>query len=161
MGAKFNRGASRQDWETPAELIAAVKSLLSITDFYRDLAASSENAKAKLFYTEADNALGQDWSSGTTWNWLNPPYSDIRPWTNKAMDAAWEGHRIAMLVPAAVGSSWWHSSVHRWADVHFLKGRVTFVGASWPYPKDLALLLYHPAATGGYNIWHWKDPLTW
>lgn len=156
MGAKFNRGSSRQDWETPPELIRAVKNLLSIADFYRDLAASPENAKAHLYYTEADNALEQHWYSGLTWNWLNPPYSNIQPWTAKALNEAREGHRIAMLVPAAVGSNWWSQTVHHKADVHFLNGRVTFVGAPWPYPKDLALLLYHPASTGGYNVWNWS-----
>lgn len=61
-----------------------------------------------------------------------------------------------MLVPASVGANWWFTGVHHEADVHFLNGRIKFVGAKDPYPKDCALLLYHPAATGGYSCWNWK-----
>lgn len=151
-------GRSEQDVRTPSNFLEAVKAKLYISDFVADLAASPENTVAELFYTEADDALIQRWSfGGERWAWCNPPYADITPWVAKAhWEAKHAGAYVAMLVPASVGSNWWRDSVHNKAYTLFLNGRLTFVGHTSPYPKDLALLLYTPFLTGGYDIWDWN-----
>jgi hypothetical protein len=35
--------------------------------------------------------------------------------------------------------------------------RLTFVGHTDPYPKDLALLLYGPSVSPGYEMWMWAN----
>lgn len=154
MGAKFNNGKSRQDYGTPNEFLNAACKRLGIPCFTWDLAASDENRKACYWYTQEDDSLAQDWDLCGGWLWLNPPYSNITPWVAKA--ASCVESNIAMLIPASVGANWWKEHVHNRAHVLLLNGRITFEGASDPYPKDCALLLYTPAIKGGYEVWSWQ-----
>lgn len=158
MGAKLNRGKSKQNYGTPPVFLSAVKRYLGINEFALDVAAEHDNTVAERYITAETDALADDilWDSQGGWNWLNPPYSDIAPWVRKAgAQSRVYGYRTAVLIPASTGANWWRLWVHQRADVHFLNGRITFVGATDPYPKDCALLLYHPAATGGYTVWKW------
>lgn len=148
-------GRSEQIVVTPDDFINAVKERLGIKHFTYDLAASAENTKAERFYTESDNSLIQEWNLGG-WCWLNPPYSKIEPWVSKACIEAERGAKIAMLVPSSTGSNWWADYVHTECYTTFLNGRITFVGHTSSYPKDLALLLYAPYLDGGSCVWDWK-----
>lgn len=157
MGATLNRGKSKQDYRTPCEFLHAVKSRIQIDDFGMDLAADDTNAVCEAFLTKEDNSLAYDWHMVKPyWCWCNPPYSDIQPWVEKAASESLQGAQIAMLVPASVGANWWKHHVHNRAHVLLLNGRITFVGAKDPYPKDCALLLYTPFINGGYEVWTWK-----
>jgi len=159
-------GSSRQDYGTPQEFLLSVKTLLQITSFWKDLAASPENAVASRYYTVDNDALliRNGWESPYFgWNWLNMPFRKIEPWVEKAHQTESVGNH-AVLVPASVGSAWWRKWVHRKATVLFLEGRLTFVGEIDPYPKDCALLLY-PFGKGltrfgstvhHYNVWDWR-----
>ena len=145
-------GRSKQDYQTPPEFIRAVKHLLGVEAFGLDLAASQENTQANHFWSEADNALGLDWYVLEGWNWLNPPYANITPWVKKAAEA---DRKIAVLVPASVGSGWWHDWVFRRSFILYLRPRISFIGADGPYPKDLALLLYGILPKGD-AAWNWR-----
>lgn len=151
-------GQSEQVVCTPKVLLDAVRNRLHIAEFDIDLAASADNTVADKYYTEADNALIQPWTV-PGWGWCNPPYADLEPWVAKGYKEALIGAQTAMLVPASVGANWWADHVHDQAHVLFLNGRVTFVGHTKPYPKDLALLLYSPIAYNGYEIWNWKKEI--
>lgn len=162
MGASFARGRSRQDWGTPPALLDAIRKELRI-NFTVDLAASPTNAIVPQFVTEEQDSLSDnvDWTPliGDGWGWLNPPYSHIAPWVEAAANyGTWGTSRIAVLVPASVGSDWWYRYVDDQAKVLFLRPRLTFVGASDPYPKDCALLLYgpFPEVTPSYSCWCWR-----
>lgn len=149
-------GKSEQVVETPDDFIQAVLIRLGISGFSLDVAASPDNTQAPLFYDEETNGLIQPWyTSG--WAWCNPPYSSISPWVEKAWTEAQKGAHIVMLVPASTGSNWWRAHVDGKAYITFLNGRVTFVGHSSPYPKDLALLLYAPFLSGGSTVWRWRE----
>lgn len=157
MAPRQKPGKSVQSVCTPPEFIQAVCKHLYIPHFELDIAADADNSVAPWFYTEQDDALTRTWLSGPgTWAWCNPPYADIAPWVSKACEESNGGARIAMLLPASVGSNWWDSYVHDVAYVTFLAPRLTFVGHKDPYPKDLALLLYAPYLAGGYTTWRWK-----
>jgi phage N-6-adenine-methyltransferase len=131
---------------------------LGIEDFTIDLAADTKNAVAPMFYDEQLNSLVQRWTVGYGWAYCNPPFGRIAPWTLKAMaEVENNAAHVVMLVPAAVGSNWWRDHVHNVAHVLFLNGRPTFVGASDPYPKDCAILLYGPDIPGGYSVWDWRN----
>lgn len=159
-GAALNRGGSRQDYQTPPEFVTAVRHKLGIVDFAFDLAASPENAVVSDFFTEADNSLSQHWDEvlrPKNWGWLNPPFANIAPWVEKAYrESLMASHpNVAMLVPASVGANWWRDWVHAKARVLCLNGRIQFVGAKDPYPKDCALLLYSESVDPGYEVWTW------
>lgn len=149
-------GRSKQDYSTPPAFLDAVRKMLRISDFSYDLAASVENAVCPSFYDEAMDSLKQSWVVGG-WAFCNPPYANIRPWVEKAVAEAALGASIAMLLPASVGSAWWFDHVHGQAYAYFLRPRLTFVGETAPYIKDLALLLYAPFLAGGYATWDWRQ----
>lgn len=155
-------GRSVQSVQTPPEFIAAVKQMLGVREFTIDLAADAQNTQAPRFYTEADNALMQPWPTRVgEWNWLNPPFAKLAPWLKKAQIEALHGANTAVLVPAGVGSNWFRDHVLHSAVVLFLNGRLTFVGHTSPYPKDLMLLLYGPMAEGrgdfnNIHVWNWR-----
>lgn len=147
---------SEQVVATPADFLRKVRNRLGIDDFVFDLAASDDNTVTeKGWYTEEVNALTKSWHYDG-WCWLNPPYNDITPWVKKAKEEAYEGAQIAMLVPSSTGSNWWREHVEGSAYITFLNGRITFVGHTKPYPKDLSLLLYAPFLEGGSTIWRWR-----
>lgn len=162
-GPTINRGASKQDYRTPTAFLDALKHRLGIDGFTIDLAASEENKVAPLWYDTTTNALLPEhpWTvDGKGWSFCNPPYADITPWVEKAFfEMMDEGANVAMLVPASVGSNWWANWVHNVAHTLFLNGRITFEGATDPYPRDLAILLYSPMMNGSYGIWRWSEEL--
>ena len=148
-------GKSETVVATPWEFVNAVKSLVGIKHFDIDLAADATNSKGLGFLSKKDDSLSLDWDQlleGGAWGWLNPPYDDIEPWVRKAAHA---NSHIAVLVPASVGSVWWHNFVHEECFILFPRPRITFVGHKYPYPKDLALLLYGSGETG-YDTWKWR-----
>lgn len=153
------RHVSRQDYGTPPEFVAAVERYLGTIVF--DLAASESNAVARPYYTEAEDALAQDWSVFRGLLWCNPPYSKIAPWAAKCSETiraarplASGALLIALLTPASVGSAWFAQHVHRRALVLALRPRLTFVGHAHPYPKDCILSIYGLPA--GFDVWRWQ-----
>lgn len=149
-------GRSVQDVATPPEFLFAAKRRLGIEEFACDLAASRENAVCPEYYDVQADALTRSWVF-PTYAWCNPPYGNIAPWVERAWQSSQVGGRIAVLVPAAVGSNWWRKWVHHKACVLLLNGRITFVGHAAGYPKDLALLLYGPDVAPGYVVWRWSE----
>ena len=154
---------SKQDYETPDDFLTAVKRRLGIKDFAFDFAATAHNNKAKRgrFWDAEDDSLWKEpheWvdACDDCWGWLNPPYTNIGPWTLACAQAKIEGARIAMLVPAGVGSNWFRDYVYGDARVLFLNGRLTFVGSTDCYPKDCLLLLWDSDLEDGFEIWSWN-----
>lgn len=100
--------------------------------FTLDAAANESNAKLPFYMTLETDGLTRPW---TGWRvWCNPPYSDIRPWVQKA----WAEHRdgcelIAMLLPAnRCEQGWWQDLIEPYRDgrgpleTRFYRGRFNF-----------------------------------
>lgn len=155
--ASFNRGKSKQTYETPPEFMRAVSKRFGPISF--DLACVLETAKAKRFFTPESDAFQFDWHKLRGLLWLNPPYDNISPWAERCAKESRLGAKILFLVPASVGSNWHANFVHNTAHVCFLNGRIQFVGAKDPYPKDCILACYGMRNEGmepGYSVWRWK-----
>lgn len=158
MAPQQKPGKSKQDYCTPPQFLAALKRRLGIDDFTIDLAATAKNAVAPIFYDEEMDSLTQPWRLGAGWAFCNPPFGHLERWVAKAfIEADNNGAQTAMLVPASTGSNWWHDWVDGCAYITFLNGRIKFVGADGPYPKDCAILLFAPFLHGGSCIWSWKE----
>lgn len=146
-----------------------------------DLAASADNTQAGQYLSEADDSLAADrpWRRLGGWLWLNPPFGNIGLWAAKCAEEARHGAKILLLVPAAVGSTWYADYVHDQAEVRFLRPRLVFdfiypldykdskgnpspkAGQrnKDPYPKDLMLCIYDrdcPWELGPAAPWDWK-----
>lgn len=156
-------GRSEQCVSTPDDFMRAVQKKFDIALFDYDLAADATNAKSTFYFDEKQDSLKQDWRKLKGELWLNPPYGNIEPWARKCAETAAPGvkprarSRIFLLVPASVGSNWWAEHVHHKARVFLLNGRITFVGHTQAYPKDLCLCLF--GAIPEYVVWRWKDEL--
>jgi phage N-6-adenine-methyltransferase len=101
--------------------------------FTVDVAANVENAKCARYYTKEQDGLAQPWADEVVW--CNPPYSDIRPWVEKALreTADRRCRRVVMLLPAnRCEQKWWQELVEPVRDrgfgvrSRFLPGRPRF-----------------------------------
>ena len=165
-------GAGRDDWATPAELVAAIARKLDVK-FALDTACQPHNAiagvRAVCCVERGCDGLTAEW--GLTLDcsrigapdhrdaaWCNPPYSQLRAWLDKC---AREGDRcrVVALIPARTDTRAWHESVmpsaHR---VLLLKGRVKFQGARSCAPFPSAVVEWLPGSTGGprFEGWDWR-----
>lgn len=154
-GPAIARGKSKQDYPTPWEFIWACEHRFCPISF--DLAASPENAKAPKFYTIEDDSLSKPWHELDGVLWLNPPFDNIAPWAKKCEQEARLGAQILLLTPASVGANWFKNFVHRTALVLALNGRIQFMGASDPYPKDCILSVFGIEPCAGFDVWTWPD----
>lgn len=146
---------SEQSVQTPREFLDAVERRFG--PIVLDLAADAHNRAAEMWFDERLDALSSDqrWTEGEAGvRWLNPPYSDIAPWAEKAAWQSTTTHPVLMLVPASVGSNWFAEHVHGKAMVLALSPRITFVGHRNAYPKDLILCWF--GGFRGFDIWRWK-----
>lgn len=131
--------------------------------FTLDVAASSLNAKCSRYYSIDEDGLSRSWVNSRVW--CNPPYSNIRPWVEKAWDE-WTGHLaqpdvIVMLVPASrAEQGWWQDLVEPHRDrpgsplkTEFLRGRLRFIrrGATEIGPNE------RPPFGCVLLIWDWRD----
>jgi phage N-6-adenine-methyltransferase len=151
-GASFARGSSRQDFETPAEFMAAFTRYFGAAPDW-DLAASVTNTKAPRFFTEEQDSLAQDWNALRGILWCNPPFANIRPWARKAAESESFRSRIYLLTPASIGANWYVEHVIPYARVYVLVGRLSFDGRG-PFPKDCTLAVY--GERPGLEVWRWK-----
>jgi hypothetical protein len=151
-GASLNRGASRQDYGTPPDLLRAVETRFGLLT--ADLACTPDNQVATTFEHFYHGSDEIPWPrEGRLW--LNPPFSNIDTWAEKC--AAWQplyGAKLLFLTPASVGSNWFAKHVHGRAMVLALSPRITFVGCKDPYPKDCILSVF--GESPGFNLWRWK-----
>lgn len=148
---------TKQDYETPPEFMVALEKRFGCkVDF--DLAANKQNAKAKNFFEDGvRDALLEDWTlPPVKLAWLNPPFKRIDPWAAKLLECRHLPRFTVMLVPASIGSLWYPRNVQHHLYVEGVT-RMTFVGETQPYPKDLMLCI---AGYGmqGHGFWDWKRP---
>lgn len=108
--------------------------------FTIDVAASARNAKCARFFDAAQNGLVQSWAGERVW--CNPPYSDLRPWVEKALRETREGGcpLAVLLLPATrTEQAWWQDLIEPVRDrvgsgvrTVFLRGRPRFGNEAHP-----------------------------
>lgn len=127
---------------TPRSLFAQLNAEFGFT---LDVAAAEDNALCQRYFTEADNGLAQPWAPERCW--MNPPYSHIEPWTQKAVHEAAAGALVVALLPVRTDLAWFHRDVLlAQAEIRFIRGRLRFgrpFGAQrWstaPHPSMLVI----------------------
>ena len=127
--------SASEDWETPADLFAELN---EIFHFDLDACAAPGNAKCPQYFTEAQDALQQDWR-GTVW--MNPPYGRrIGAFMKKAYEESVAGATVVCLVPSRTDTEWWHRYAKR-GHIILLRGRLRFAGAesSAPFPSAIVI----------------------
>ncbi len=149
-------GESQQDYGTPRVFLDPVEHRFGPISW--DLAAHERNHVCDLWIGEEQNSLSVNWArdlAGVLW--LNPPFDQIPAFARKCKLEASRGARVLLLTPASVGANWFWESVSPDEDalVLALSPRITFVGETNPYPKDLILSAYG-FGSKGFHRWRWK-----
>lgn len=99
-----------------------------------DVAASSANAVAPVYYTREDDAIAQSWYSEPTAQdarrslaWCNPPYSAQSAFVRKAIEENGAGCSSVLLVSSFLSDRWWEKVDRSAAEILFITGRVQFL----------------------------------
>jgi phage N-6-adenine-methyltransferase len=154
MAPRQKPGRSVQTVVTPPELIAAVEHRFGPIDF--DLCADAGNTKGKRFYSKEDDALQQDWSALKRVNvaWCNPEFGMLG-WFSRRCHTVGDLRRFTLLLCPLGTQNWACEYIWGQAYVMKLRGRVTFVGHTGPFPKDLALVVFGYSLVGE-EVWDWR-----
>ena len=120
----------RDLWQTPKSVF---NKLNDEFNFVCDVAASYKNSLCSAYLDEGNNSLACTWGSV---NWCNPPYSDITPWVNKAIEQHQLGKTIVMLVPADTSVKWFKLAYESCNEVRFISGRISFINADTQQPVN-------------------------
>ena len=93
--------------------------------FTCDVCALAENTKVpEKYYTPEMNGLKQQWTGVC---WMNPPFSEMELWVEKARISADNGAVVIALLPSHTDTIWYFRHVHKVADVIMpIKGRLRF-----------------------------------
>lgn len=100
--------------------------------FSIDIAAAKHNARLSRYHTRETDGLVHSWKGERVW--CNPPYSNIRPWVEKA-GLEVDADIIVMLLPAnRTEQRWWQEFIEPIRDrpgsrlrVEFLPNRLRFL----------------------------------
>ena len=84
------------------------------------------------------NGLNIDWKNKT---YVNPPYSNIRPWVKKAIEEASKGKKIIMLLPADTSTHYYADLITANAHIFFSHGRIKFSNYKCPAWGSMLVIL--------------------
>ncbi len=123
------------EWETPNDLFADACIRYNLRPIL-DVCATKENTKCIIYITKENDSLNQIWNKNF---FMNPPYSEITQWMQKAYSEH-KKHDVdaIILVYAKTDTKWWHKYVEGIAEVHFIKGRIKFVKPDGTVSKNSA-----------------------
>lgn len=138
--------AKSDEWPTDAAVVEEWSRRAG--PFTLDAAADAANAKAKHFYTLADDGLSKDWlrDAGGGAVWLNPPYSDIEPFVAKAIAESARGCTVVALLPSRTDTRWFHLvlAAQERCSIYFARGRLRFGDATTGAPFPSLVVVFRP-----------------
>ena len=143
-------GWTSDKWATPWPLVLDLEERFGKFDL--DPCCEPHTAKAPKFYTIDEDGLSLPWFGRV---FVNPPFSKPRPWCDRVLRAVKDGEveTVVMLLPCATDTAWFHDVVWPHAELHFIRGRVRFLG--WrgtpiPAPRTPNLIaVFRAAASSG------------
>lgn len=94
-------------------------------NFTWDLACDDDNSKCENFISKKKDSLKHPWHTLDGWLWLNPPYSPLRPWIEKAQLENSKGARIVVLCPPIITTRYFQN--HLPSEIKFIVGRLPFI----------------------------------
>ena len=135
-------------WRTPLDLFAKANERWHFT---LDAAADADNSLCREFCSDG---LTDSWAGHSVW--VNPPYSDIMPWIEKAA-AETSAKAIVMLLPIFTESKWFSRLMDLSPTLLFLAPRIKFQGAMHPIPHRMMLVVFD--GKGETRVARWRDGL--
>lgn len=135
-----------QKTPTPQALVKGLEVLYDI-EFKYDMAASSENSKAPIFFDEKYDSLKHDWPLDG-WIFLNPPYANLGEWVKKVVEQTLRGCRIVTLWPLSGDLN----QIPTWenSQVNIIFGRV------WPLIRGVMICRWGVYPSTGIRFLRWN-----
>lgn len=88
----------------------------------------------------------EEWGSKGEACYVNPPFSNIKPWVEKAIEEAAKGKQIIMMLPVRTNSAYWHRFIFPYADeIRFLDKYIQFEGFGKTCPFSICLVVFRSA----------------
>jgi len=75
-------------------------------------------------------------------NFVNPPYSRIKDWCQKAYNESRKGKRVVMLIPSRTDTQYWHDYIMKAKEIRFIKGRLKFGDSKHNAPFPSAIIIF-------------------
>lgn len=100
-------------------------------------------------YQSKINALEIEWNEK---NFVNPPYSKIKEFVNKAIEEHSKGKEVILLIPARTDTKYFKLLVDYGSNITFITGRLHFNNDnSAPFPSCIVKL------NGEKTYCYWRD----
>jgi hypothetical protein len=79
-------------------------------------------------------------------NFINPPFNNIKPWVEKAVDeAVLNGNKSVMLIPFRPDTICFTENVFRWAtNIYLFSKRIAFEKFKSPLPIPMSIVVFEP-----------------
>lgn len=125
------------EWSTPQDVFDELNEEFK---FDLDPCATDSNHKCEQYYTKEQDGLKQDWGGHTVF--VNPPYSKIKDWTEKAYREGCKDHTtVVLLIPSRTDTRYFHDFIYNRSEIRFLKGRLRFGDSenSAPFPSMVVI----------------------
>lgn len=128
------------DWITPQDLFDEIKDAF---DIKLDPCGHDQNILSPDIRTisKEENGLDFDWDMNT---FINPPYSDIEIWVQKAIDQSclYRKNFYVLLLPSRTDRPWFRKIMGKAIAVCFMHKRLKFSNAknNAPFPSLLAVI---------------------
>lgn len=114
-------------WRTP---LPVFENLNAEFAFVADMAADESNCLVPLHYNQESNSLSFEWAeelnqffpSVRSWVWCNPPYSNPKPWVEKALEAQKNGLGVVMLLNADTSTEWFYKALTGVSEIRHVTG---------------------------------------
>lgn len=128
MKTSLNRvvfSSATDEWATPSDVYESLNAEFGFVD---DPCPMNGNV----------SGLMREWQSPC---FVNPPYSNIPAFMEKAVIEWEQGKTVVLLVPSRTDTRWWHRFAMRATEIRFIKGRLRFGGAtnSAPFPSVIVI----------------------
>ena len=136
LGVVFS--SKSDNWATPQAFFDRLNAEFC---FEIDAAADQTNHKVETWFGPGGlyhDALDVEWPVTTIW--LNPPYSRVKEFMEKAAREAQRGSTVVSLIPSRTDTRFWHTyvwdeSIHACrpgVSIRFVKGRLKFLTVGLP-----------------------------
>lgn len=85
------------------------------------------------------NGLKIEWGKC---NFVNPPYSNIAAWCEKAYSEYLKGKTVIMLIPSRTDTRYWHNYIMKATEIRFIQWRLKFGGKKNNAPFPSAIIIF-------------------
>jgi DNA N-6-adenine-methyltransferase Dam len=116
-------------WLTPRHIAEAIRAAFEgtiVCDPCSPPDDVEQYVNADVRYTEEQDGLDRETNPWYDRTFVNPPFSEVRPWIRRAIEEAASGKRIYMLLPVHPDTDYQAAVLNAARDYFLIEGRVAF-----------------------------------